>query len=87
LPVSLPAVCTAVRINIATAIAILFLAESIAGSSGLGYYIVQMWGRLDYAAMFAGIIALAVLGVALYEGVAAVEHHWLGWADGVRATE
>ena len=85
LPVSLPAVCTAVRINIATAIAILFLAESIAGSSGLGYYIVQMWGRLDYAAMFAGIIALAVLGVVLYEGVAAVERRWLGWADEVSA--
>ncbi|MCL2489323.1 MAG: ABC transporter permease subunit [Propionibacteriaceae bacterium] len=84
-PVSLPAVCTAVRINIATAIAILFLAESIAGSSGLGYFIVQMWGRLDYAAMFAGIIALAVLGVVLYESVAAVERHWLGWADGVSA--
>jgi len=82
-PVSLPAVFTAVRINIATAIAILFLAESIAGSSGLGYYIVQMWGRLDYAAMFAGIIALAILGVVLYELVGALERHWAGWADGV----
>lgn len=81
LPASLPAVCTAVRINIATAIAILFLAESIAGSSGLGYYIVLMWGRLDYPAMFAGILALAILGVLLYEAVGAVERRWLGWAD------
>jgi len=81
LPHTLPSVCTAVRINIATAIAILFLAESIAGSSGLGYYIVQMWGRLDYPAMFAGIVALAVLGVALYEAVGWVERRWLRWAD------
>jgi len=81
LPASLPALCTAVRINIATAIAILFLAESIAGSSGLGYYIVLMWGRLDYPSMFAGIIALAVLGVVLYEAVGWFERHFLGWAD------
>jgi len=81
LPHTLPAVCTAVRINIATAIAILFLAESIAGSSGLGYYIVQMWGRIDYPAMFAGIIALAILGVVLYEGVGAIERRWLRWAE------
>lgn len=80
LPATLPAVCTAVRINIATAIAILFLAESIAGSSGLGYYIVQMWGRLDYPAMFAGIIALAILGVVLYEAVGALERHFLAWS-------
>ena len=80
LPATLPALCTAVRVNIATAIAILFLAESIAGSSGLGYYIVLMWGRLDYPAMFAGIIALAVLGVILYEAVAAAERHWINWA-------
>lgn len=81
LPNTWPAVCTAVRINIATAIAILFLAESIAGSSGLGYYIVQMWGQLNYPAMFAGIIALAILGVVLYEAVGALERHWLAWAD------
>jgi len=81
LPNTLPAVCTAVRINIATAIAILFLAESIAGSSGLGYYIVLMWGRFDFPSMFAGIVALAILGVLLYEGVGAVERRWLRWAD------
>jgi len=81
LPTSLPALCTAVRINVATAIAILFLAESIAGSSGLGYYIVLMWGRLDYPAMFAGIIVLAALGVVLYEAVGWAERHWLSWAD------
>ena len=80
LPNTMPSVCTAIRINIATAVAILFLAESIAGSSGLGYYIVLMWGRLDYPAMFAGIIALAILGVVLYEGVGAVERRWLRWA-------
>jgi NitT/TauT family transport system permease protein len=54
-------------VSVGTAIAVLFLAESIATSSGLGYYImVEGWGRLDYVAMYAGVVAMSVLGLALY---------------------
>ena len=72
-PAALPDIFTALRIGTGTAIAVLFLAESIAGSSGIGYYIVDAWGRIDYPAMFAGIIGMALLGVALYEALDAVE--------------
>jgi NitT/TauT family transport system permease protein len=78
-PATLPEVFTALRINVGTAIAILFLAESIAGTSGLGYFIVEAWGMLNYAAMFAGIIAMAVLGVALYEGLSLLERMLVRW--------
>ena len=78
-PASLPEVFTALRIGSGTAIAVLFLAESIAGSSGLGWYIVDAWGRIDYPAMFAGIIAMGLLGVVLYEALDAVER----WATQV----
>ena len=67
LPACLPAILTALRVSVGTAIAVLFLAESIATSSGLGYFImVEGWGRLDYAAMYAGVVAMSVLGLALY---------------------
>jgi ABC-type nitrate/sulfonate/bicarbonate transport system permease component len=75
-PAALPDIFTALRIGTGTAIAVLFLAESLAGSSGIGYYIVDAWGMLDYPAMFAGIIGMALLGVALYEALDLVE----GWA-------
>jgi NitT/TauT family transport system permease protein len=75
-PAALPDIFTALRIGTGTAIAVLFLAESLAGSSGIGYYIVDAWGRIDYAAMFAGIIGMALLGVVLYEALDAVE----GWS-------
>lgn len=75
-PAALPDIFTALRIGTGTAIAVLFLAESIAGSSGIGWYIVDAWGRIDYPAMFAGIIGMALLGVVLYEVLDAVE----GWA-------
>jgi ABC-type nitrate/sulfonate/bicarbonate transport system permease component len=78
-PASLPEVFTALRIGTGTAIAVLFLAESIAGQNGLGWYIVDAWGRIDYPAMFAGIIAMALLGVALYEALEAVDRWATRW--------
>lgn len=75
-PAALPDIFTALRIGTGTAIAVLFLAESFAGSSGIGWYIVDAWGSIDYPAMFAGIIGMALLGVVLYEALDAVE----GWA-------
>lgn len=79
LPASLPAVFTALRINTGTAIAILFLSESIAGNSGLGYYIVNAWGMINYPSMFAGIIAMALMGVVLYELINALEARLTRW--------
>ena len=79
LPASLPDVFTALRINTGTAIAILFLAESIAGTSGLGYYIVNAWGMIDYPSMFGGIIAMALMGVVLYEFVNMLEARLTRW--------
>jgi ABC-type nitrate/sulfonate/bicarbonate transport system permease component len=67
LPASLPAVLTSLRVSIGTAIAVLFFAESFATSSGLGYYIiVETWGRLAYAQMYAGVLAMSLLGLSLY---------------------
>jgi len=74
LPASLPELFTALRISSGTAVAILFFAEAIAGSTGLGYYIVNSWALINYPAMFAGIIAMALLGVVLYEFCDLCEH-------------
>lgn len=75
LPASLPALFTALRITTGTAVAILFIAESMAGSTGLGYFIMHSWSMLEYARMFAGIIALALMGVVLYEAFDVIEKH------------
>lgn len=79
LPAALPEIFTALRIGTGTAIAVLFLAESIAGTNGLGWFIVDAWGRIDYPAMFAGIIAMALLGVVLYEVLDAIEAWATRW--------
>lgn len=67
LPATVPAALTALRVSIGTAIAVLFFAESFATTSGLGYYIiVESWGRLAYPEMYAGVVAMSGLGLALY---------------------
>lgn len=51
----------------------------MAGSSGLGYYIMHAWSLLEYARMFAGIVAMALLGVLLYEAFDIVERRLTRW--------
>lgn len=67
LPASLPAVLTAVRVSIGTAIAVLFIAEQSLTTYGLGYYIVvETYQVLRYPEMYAGILAMSLLGLVLY---------------------
>ncbi len=66
-PATLSDLFTALRVSTATAVAILFIAESMAGSTGLGYYIMHSWSLLEYARMFSGIVAMAIMGVLIYE--------------------
>ena len=79
IPATLPELFTALRISSGTAVAILFFAESLAGSTGLGYFIVDAWALLAYPKMFAGIIAMAVLGVILYEIFDIAERRLTKW--------
>lgn len=78
-PAALPDIFTALRIGTGTAIAVLFLSEVMAGTGGIGYYINDAWSRIDYPAMFAGILALGLLGVVLYEALEAAEARLCRW--------
>jgi NitT/TauT family transport system permease protein len=74
LPASLPAILTALRISIGTAIAVLFIAEQSLTTYGLGYYIVvETYQILRYPEMFTGILAMGMLGVTLYFIVSSIE--------------
>ena len=67
LPASMPAVLTALRISVGTAIAVLFIAEQSLTTYGLGYYIVvETYQVLRYPEMYAGILAMSLLGLLLY---------------------
>jgi ABC-type nitrate/sulfonate/bicarbonate transport system permease component len=66
-PASLPAVLTALRVSVGTAVAVLFIAEQSLTTYGLGYYIVvETYQVLRYPEMYAGILAMSLLGLVLY---------------------
>jgi ABC-type nitrate/sulfonate/bicarbonate transport system permease component len=83
LPASVPAILTAVRQSIGTAVAVLYIAELFATHYGLGYYIYYHGSTLfDYPRMYAGIVAMSLLGLGLYFGVDTVERRVCRWVDG-----
>ena len=80
LPASLPAVLTALRQSVGTAIAVLYIAELFATRRGLGYYIYFEGSTLmDYPAMYAGIVAMSALGLGMYFGIDWLEKKLCPW--------
>lgn len=80
LPASLPAILTALRQSIGTAVAVLYITELSATKYGLGYYIYYNGSTLlDYPAMYAGVIAMSLLGLGMYFSVDWLEQRWCRW--------
>lgn len=79
-PASLPAVLTALRQSIGTAVAVLYIAELFATQQGLGYYIYLNGSTFfNYPAMYAGVIAMSILGLGLYFSVDWLERRFCTW--------
>jgi NitT/TauT family transport system permease protein len=66
-PAALPHGLTALRLNSGVSIAVLFFVESFATFQGLGYLIMDAWGKMDFDQMFVGILGMSLLGVILNE--------------------
>ena len=80
LPASLPAILTALRQSIGTAVAVLYITELSATKYGLGYYIYYNGSTLlDYPAMYAGVMAMSLLGLGMYFSVDWLERKWCRW--------
>ena len=81
-PATIPAALTALRLSVGTAIAVLFFVESFATTSGLGYYIlVESWGTLRYPQMYAGVLAMSLLGLFLYFFIDALDRRLSPWRE------
>ncbi len=83
LPSVLPRLLTALRIGSATAIAVLFFAETFFTDVGLGYFIVDAWSALAYVDMYAGIVAMSLLGLALFVVIDRIDRRVNRWQRGV----
>jgi NitT/TauT family transport system permease protein len=79
LPAVLPEMLTSLRVASGTAIAILFFSETIVSQEGLGYYLLDAWSRYDFLEMFAGVIAMGLMGFIIYMLLDYIEHKACKW--------
>lgn len=80
LPAALPSILTALRQSIGTAVAVLYVTELFATRWGLGYYIYYQGSTLlNYPAMYAGVLAMSLLGLGLYFAVDGLERRLCPW--------
>src|ERR1700676_2492062 len=73
LPDALPAIFAGLKISITLAVVGAVVGEFVGGDAGLGYLLMVANGSMDTQLLFAGIVWLTILGVALYAMVALAE--------------
>ena len=85
LPRALPYLFASLKISITLAFVGTVLAETVASNKGIGNLMMIASGNFDVPMVFAGLVILAVLGVALYAVSSWFEMRMTGWAQ--RKTE
>ncbi|MEM5452777.1 MULTISPECIES: ABC transporter permease subunit [Paraburkholderia] len=83
LPASVPAVFTGIRVAGAYSILVLIAAEMVGAKAGLGYLVNYSQYTFEIPKMYAGIVTLAVLGLAFNHAVVFVERRLTAW-QGIR---
>jgi NitT/TauT family transport system permease protein len=83
LPWALPYIFASFRISIGLAVVGAVVGEFISSDSGLGYVISYANASLDTDIMFAGLLVLSALGVALFLVIVLIERMALSWQTAV----
>jgi ABC-type nitrate/sulfonate/bicarbonate transport system permease component len=79
-PATLPFIMAGLRTSLGLALIVTVVAEMIAGSGGVGYYILQMQFALRTAEMYAAIILLTAVAYALNRVFVMWESRVIHWA-------
>ncbi len=79
IPACLPEILSSLRGTLGISTALLFITENFASITGLGYYITKCMDAREFGDMYAGILTLAGLGVALYWILGAIEKWVCKW--------
>ncbi|MGE4240545.1 ABC transporter permease [Ramlibacter sp.] len=79
LPAAMPYIMVGLRTSLALALIVTVVAEMIAGSEGIGYYLMTMQFAMRAGDMYAAILLLALLGYVLNLLMLAVEKRVLHW--------
>jgi NitT/TauT family transport system permease protein len=86
LPQALPQIFTGLKVGAALAATAAVVAEFVASDKGLGYLLLQYNGNLDTPMVFATIILLSIIGLAVYYAVELIERFTIPWHVSQRLT-
>jgi ABC-type nitrate/sulfonate/bicarbonate transport system permease component len=87
LPGASPYIVTGLRIALAIALILVTTAEMVAGSKGLGFFILDEERSMNSSNMYAGVVIVAALGYALNRLFLALESRVMRWRHGMVARE
>jgi ABC-type nitrate/sulfonate/bicarbonate transport system permease component len=79
MPASMPYILAGMRTSLSLALITTVTAELIAGSAGIGYYLLTMQYAMRTSEMYAAIMILALTGYALNRAFLVVERRLLHW--------
>lgn len=80
LPRSAPYFFASLKVAITLALVGSVISETIAANAGIGYLMLNASSRFDVPLVFAGLVVVALMGVAIYEVFAWIERRTTGWA-------
>jgi NitT/TauT family transport system permease protein len=86
LPQALPHIFTGLKVGAALAATAAVVAEFVASDRGLGYLLLQYNGQLDTPMVFATIVILSLIGLAVYYAVEIIERIAIPWHVSQQAT-
>ncbi len=87
LPQALPAIFGGLKVAITLAVVGAVVGEFVGADSGLGYLLQQATGSLDSPLLFAGFVALTVIGAGLFLLIELIEWLAIPWHTSQRRTE
>ncbi len=79
IPALLPPLLSSLRIGTGTGLAVLFFSETFGTNVGLGWFVMESWMRMSYVDMFAGILCLGLLGLAIFLGIDLLQRRLCRW--------
>jgi NitT/TauT family transport system permease protein len=82
LPVAAPQIMTGLRISLGITLILVVISEMVGSSDGIGYFILESQRRFKVVQMYAGMLALAVLGYGLNQVFFLFHRRVLAWHEG-----
>lgn len=87
LPAASPQIATGLRVSLAIALILVTTSEMVISNDGLGFYILDRQRSFQIPEMYAGIVALAILGYALNRLFLALDGWAMAWHKGLTRKE